>query len=117
MPDKLNDIASKLDAQITKMIGGGSKASSSQSLESSMNPEVVAILKEGGCTDPEGTLAKIEAAGFKVEKSGEPKVDEGAEGAEGAEGEMPDFGDELAKMPMKDARAGAAKAAFGAMGK
>lgn len=109
MPDELADIASNLDAQITKMIGGGKSSSpSTASLESSMNPEVIAILKEGGCADPEGTLSKIEAAGFKIEKSGEPKGDEGG---------MPDFGDELAKMPMKDAREGAAKAAFGAMGK
>jgi hypothetical protein len=108
MPDQLADIASQLDAQITKMIGGG--PSSSESQESPMNTEVLDILKAGGCTDPEGTLSKIEAAGFKVEKSDEPKEEE-------PEGDMPDFGDELAKMPMKDARAGAAKAAFGSMGK
>jgi hypothetical protein len=116
MADQLHDIASKLDSQLVKMFGDPKSPEGS-----SMNAEVISILKEGGCADAEGTLAKIEAAGFKIEKSGEPEgeepMPEGMDEEKEPEGDMPDFGAELAKMPMKDARNGAAKAAFGSMGK
>lgn len=104
--DPLHDIAAKLDAKIGQFMG--KKPGDTQ-----MNPEVIAILKEGGCSDAEGTLAKIEAAGFKIEKSGEaepkePKEDEGGDPL--GLGEPED--DAMKDMPMKDARNSAAKFAF-----
>ena len=128
MPDdQLEDVASKLDAQITEMIGK-SKSSptspSTESQESLMHPKVMSILKEGGCSDPEGTKAKLEAAGVKFDKADDmpeddmPKDDMPKDDMmDDMPSEGDDFGKELAKLPMKDARAGAAKAAYGSMGK
>lgn len=115
MPDKLADVASQLDAQITKMIGPPKSSPSSTSMESAMPAEVVAILKDAGVANPEEVISKIEAAGYKLEKTGttEPKAEADKEigKSPGASMDMED----TTSMPMKDARSSAAKFAFGNM--
>ena len=107
--DPLHDIASKLDAKIGQFMG-------KKPGESAMSPEVISILKEGGCADSEGTLAKIEAAGFKIEKTGEPEPKDEAEKEIGkSPGASLGMEEDTSAMPMKDARNSAAKFAFDKM--
>jgi len=123
--DQLEDVASELDAQITKMIGKSKSSSTSPSTESQeslMHSKVMSILKEGGCSDPEGTMSKLEAAGVEFEGAADKDDTPDDMPKDDMMDDMPkddgdDFGKELAKLPMKDARAGAAKAAYGSMGK
>jgi len=105
---QLSQVAAELDAQIGKMLGKPSPSGDTMAA----SPEVSKILSDAGCSDPDGVVSALEAAGYYIEKKGEgeKKEKEGKPGDANAEaGAETDITD----MPMPDARKSAAKFAFG----
>jgi len=110
--DELEDVSQKLDDKISRLFGNNEEGDSAMH-----DPKVIEILSAAGVADPEAVLMEIEAAGFKIEPTGEPVDEPEADPMAGldepAEDMPADEPEDISKMPMKDARNSAAKFAFG----